>query len=198
MMRSRMIAAAVLSIGSLALVACGSDDSDSAESAETTAAETTAAETTTAEEESTATTEAAAPELDIVDTAVEAGSFTTLATLLTDAGLVETLKGDGPFTVFAPTDDAFAAVPQETLDALAADPDLLTSVLTYHVVAGEVPAADVTAGSVETLNGESIEITTDGGVTINGSSTVTTADVFATNGVIHVIDAVLLPPSVTG
>jgi uncharacterized surface protein with fasciclin (FAS1) repeats len=193
MMRSRMIAAAVLSIGSLALVACGSDDSDSAESAETTAAETT-----TAEEESTATTEAAAPELDIVDTAVEAGSFTTLATLLTDAGLVETLKGDGPFTVFAPTDDAFAAVPQETLDALAADPDLLTSVLTYHVVAGEVPAADVTAGSVETLNGESIEITTDGGVTINGSSTVTTADVFATNGVIHVIDAVLLPPSVTG
>jgi uncharacterized surface protein with fasciclin (FAS1) repeats len=135
---------------------------------------------------------------DIVDTAVEAGSFTTLVSLVQAAGLEETLRGEGPYTVFAPTDDAFAAVPQETLDALAADPTgALTDVLTYHVVAGKVMSTDLSDGMMaETVNGESLEITIndDGTVMVNDANVVT-ADIETANGVIHVIDTVLIPPS---
>jgi uncharacterized surface protein with fasciclin (FAS1) repeats len=129
---------------------------------------------------------------DIVDTAVGAGTFKTLATALQAAGLVDTLKGKGPFTVFAPTDAAFAKVPKATLDALLADKAKLTAVLTYHVVAGKVMAADVKSGTVRTVQGTDLTIDTVGGVMINNAK-VTTADIVADNGVIHVIDSVLLP-----
>ena len=129
---------------------------------------------------------------DIVDTAVGAGTFNTLATALKAAGLVDTLKGKGPFTVFAPTDAAFAKVPKATLDALLADKAKLTAVLTYHVVSGKVMAADVKSGTVKTVQGQNLNLGTMGGVTVNGAK-VTSADIVADNGVIHVIDTVLLP-----
>lgn len=133
-----------------------------------------------------------APEQDIVDVAVAAGSFNTLVTAVQQAGLVNTLKGDGPFTVFAPTDEAFAKIPQEKLNALLADKEMLTKVLTYHVVAGKVMAADVKAGMVRTVEGRSIDVTTYGGVMVNDAKVVKT-DIVASNGVIHVIDTVLIP-----
>ena len=131
---------------------------------------------------------------DIVDTAVAAGQFTTLAKALTAAGLIDTLKGEGPFTVFAPTDAAFAKIPAEKLAALLQDKAALTRVLTYHVVAGKVMAKDV-AGmkTAKTLAGPSLTIDAKNGVHID-SAKVLTADVAASNGVIHVIDTVLLPP----
>ena len=129
---------------------------------------------------------------DIVDTAVGAGNFKTLAAALQAAGLVDTLKGKGPFTVFAPTDAAFAKIPKATLDALLADKAKLTAVLTYHVVAGKVMAADVKPGSVRTVQGTDLMVSTMGGVKVNGSNVITT-DIVADNGVIHVIDSVLLP-----
>ncbi len=132
---------------------------------------------------------------DIVDTAVAAGSFSTLVKAVQAAGLVETLKGAGPFTVFAPTDEAFAALPAGTLDAVLKDKAKLTSILTYHVVAGKVMAKDV-AGlngkTAKTVQGGDLKIDTTGGVKIGGA-TVITADVEASNGVIHVINKVLLP-----
>lgn len=133
---------------------------------------------------------------DIVDTAVAAGHFSTLATALQAAGLVDVLKGDGPFTVFAPTDEAFAALPAGTLDALLADKEKLTAVLTYHVVPGEVMSGQVVKLSeAKTVNGASIDIMThDGSVMINDAKVVA-ADVQASNGVIHVINKVLLPPN---
>jgi uncharacterized surface protein with fasciclin (FAS1) repeats len=133
---------------------------------------------------------------DIVDTAVAAGQFTTLATALTAAGLVDTLKGPGPFTVFAPSDAAFAKLPAGTLESLLANPDQLRMVLTYHVVAGADSAAAVSQlQEAATVEGENVMIrATDGMVTIN-DATVTTADIAASNGIIHVIDTVLLPPS---
>jgi uncharacterized surface protein with fasciclin (FAS1) repeats len=143
------------------------------------------------------TTMAAAAGADIVDTAVAAGDFKTLATALTAAGLVETLKGPGPFTVFAPTDDAFAKVPKETLDKLLADKATLTKVLTYHVVPGKVMAADVKAGPVKTVEGAEATIAVEGGNVMIEGANVVKADVAASNGVIHVIDAVLLPPDIT-
>lgn len=131
---------------------------------------------------------------DIVDTAKDAGSFTTLITALEAAGLVDTLKGEGPFTVFAPTDEAFAAVPEDQLNALLADTEQLTAVLTYHVVAGKVMAADVVElDSATTVQGSDVDITvSDDGVQVDGANVVTT-DIEASNGVIHVIDAVILP-----
>ncbi len=129
---------------------------------------------------------------DIVDTAVSAGSFTTLVTAVKAAGLVETLKGPGPFTVFAPTDEAFAKIPKAKLDALLADKAALTKVLTYHVVPAKVMAADVKAGSVKTVEGSSVTLATSGGVTVNGAKVVK-ADVAADNGVIHAIDTVIMP-----
>jgi len=129
---------------------------------------------------------------DIVDTAVSAGSFTTLATALKAAGLVDTLKGPGPFTVFAPTDAAFAKLPPDQLRALLADKPKLTAVLTYHVVPGLVMSKDVKAGTVKTVQGSNLNVTTMGGVKVN-SANVTTVDIVADNGVIHVIDTVVLP-----
>ena len=129
---------------------------------------------------------------DIVDTAVAAGNFKTLATALTAAGLVETLKGKGPFTVFAPTDAAFAKIPKADLDALLADKAKLTKVLTYHVVPGKVMAKDVKAGKVKTVQGGEITVATAGGVTVDGAK-VSATDILADNGVIHVIDSVILP-----
>ncbi len=189
--RTRAAVAAAAIALTFGLAACGSDSADTtAAPAET---EAVAAETEAAAAETEAA--AAAAPVDIVDTAVAAGSFTTLATLLTDAGLIETLKGEGPFTVFAPTDEAFAAVPADTLAALGADKALLTKVLTYHVVPGTVMAADIAAGDVATVAGPTVAITiVDGKVMVN-DATVVTADVVASNGVIHVIDKVLLPPA---
>lgn len=133
---------------------------------------------------------------DIVDTAVEADDFNTLATALTEAELIETLKGEGPFTVFAPTDAAFAALPEGTLDNLLADKEKLSNVLLYHVVAGKIMAEDVVGldgQSVETASGQSINIKVkDGTVHIN-DAVVKTTDIEASNGVIHVIDSVLIP-----
>jgi uncharacterized surface protein with fasciclin (FAS1) repeats len=129
---------------------------------------------------------------DIVDTAIDAGNFKTLVTALKAADLVNTLKGKGPYTVFAPTDEAFAKIPKADLDALLADKEKLSAVLTYHVLAGKVMAKDVKAGDVKTVNGKTIKITTDGGVVVN-TSKVTATDIKASNGVIHVIDTVLMP-----
>ena len=129
---------------------------------------------------------------DIVDTAVSAGSFKTLAAALQAAGLVDTLKGAGPFTVFAPTDDAFAKTPKAQLDALIADKAKLTAVLTYHVVSGAVMSKDVKAGMVKTVQGSSLSVSTMGGVKVDEAN-VTAVDIIADNGVIHVIDTVVLP-----
>ena len=129
---------------------------------------------------------------DIVDTAVSAGSFNTLAAALQAADLVDTLKGQGPFTVFAPTDAAFAKIPKADLDALLADKAKLSSVLTYHVVPGKVLSKDVKAGKVKTVEGSSLTVSTMGGVKVDHAN-VTAVDIVADNGVIHVIDTVVMP-----
>jgi uncharacterized surface protein with fasciclin (FAS1) repeats len=138
----------------------------------------------------------AAPK-DIIDTAVAAGSFKTLATALTEAGLIETLKGKGPFTVFAPTDEAFAKIPKKDLEALLKDKKKLTAVLTYHVVAGKVAAADVLkmkdGSKVKTVEGREFTLgLKDGKVTVDGANVIKT-DIETSNGVIHVIDSVIMP-----
>jgi uncharacterized surface protein with fasciclin (FAS1) repeats len=190
----------LMAVGTIAALvfgaaACGSEnDSEESSSAE----ETTSATAEPTEEESAAEEEAQ----DIVDTAVAAGDFGTLATALEAAGLVETLKGEGPYTVFAPTDEAFAALPDGTLDELLAEPEgQLTEILTYHVIPDEVMAEDVVSmdgESVATVQGGEITIRVDGdqvmledatGATVN----VVQTDVTASNGVIHVIDGVLMP-----
>jgi len=132
---------------------------------------------------------------DIVDTAVSAGSFTTLVAAVQAAGLVETLKGEGPFTVFAPTDDAFAALPEGTVETLLKpeNKDQLTAILTYHVVPGKVMSTDLSDNMMApTVQGGDLTIMTGGGVTVNGANVIS-ADVMASNGVIHVIDQVILP-----
>ena len=129
---------------------------------------------------------------DIVDTAVAAGDFKTLAAALEKAGLVQTLKGAGPFTVFAPTDAAFAKIPKDQLDALMADKAKLVSVLTYHVVPGKVMAQDVKAGQVKTVQGSALTVSTSDGVQVDAANVVKT-DITADNGVIHVIDSVVVP-----
>jgi uncharacterized surface protein with fasciclin (FAS1) repeats len=199
-MRSLLRLLALLLSVSLVAAACGNDDpveeaDDAVES--TDAAEPSDDETTDddmAEEEEGPGT--------IVDVAVGAGSFETLVAAVTEAGLVETLSGDGPFTVFAPTDDAFAAALETlglTAEELLADTANVTSILTYHGLLGSVSAEQAIAldgQSVATINGAEIAISVvDGAVVINGSATVIQADVLASNGVIHVIDAVLLPPA---
>ena len=133
---------------------------------------------------------------DIIDTAVAAGSFKTLAAALTAANLVDTLKGAGPFTVFAPTDEAFAKLPAGTVESLLKDIPKLTAILTYHVVAGKVMAVDVMkmdGQSAKTVNGATLAVSTKDGVKLNGASTVVKTDIACTNGVIHVIDTVLMP-----
>ena len=129
---------------------------------------------------------------DIVDTAVAAGNFKTLVTALKEAGLVDTLKGPGPFTVFAPTDAAFAKIPKADLDKLLANKTRLKAVLTHHVVAGKVMSADIKAGKVKSVHGDQLTIATAGGVTVDKAKVVA-ADVAADNGVIHAIDTVLMP-----
>jgi uncharacterized surface protein with fasciclin (FAS1) repeats len=135
---------------------------------------------------------------DIVAVASAAGSFGTLVAAVTAAGLVDTLQGDGPFTVFAPADEAFAALPAGLVDALLKEENkaALVSILTYHVVPGAVHAKDVTSGDFTSVEGSTITVEAGDKVVLNGSATVTTADVMASNGVIHVIDAVIVPPSV--
>lgn len=196
----RLIAAGGAITLALTLGACATDDSDMA--TETMTDEATATDETTTEETITEETEAAAPEGNIVDTAVAAGQFTTLTSALESAGLVETLQGDGPFTVFAPTDDAFAALPDGTVDELMADPaGDLAEILQYHVIADEVWAADVMemdGQMVETVQGTELTVEVDGEnvslVDAAGNSVnVTDTDIESTNGVIHVIDGVLMP-----
>jgi uncharacterized surface protein with fasciclin (FAS1) repeats len=174
------IAVLLLAFG-LVAAACGDDDD--------AATTTTVAATTT-------TTEASMTEaMDIVDTAVAAGSFETLAAALGAADLVDTLKGEGPFTVFAPTDDAFAALPEGTVEGLLEDIPALTDILLYHVVSGAVNAETVVGlDSATTVGGSDITIEiVDGGVVLNGVTMVTATDIEASNGIIHVIDSVLLP-----
>ena len=134
---------------------------------------------------------------DIIDTAVAAGTFKTLAAAVTAAGLVDTLKGAGPFTVFAPTDEAFEKLPAGTVDSLLKDIPKLKSILTYHVVAGKVLAADVVkldGKSAKTVNGADVKVSITGGVKLNGSANVVKTDIECTNGVIHVLDTVIMPP----
>lgn len=144
-----------------------------------------------------ATALAASPSKDIVDTAVEAGSFNTLVAAVQAAGLVDALKGEGPFTVFAPTDEAFAKLPAGTVDSLLKpeNREQLVSILTYHVVPGKVMAGDIAAKSIaaETLQGQSVQIDALGASVTVDAATVIAADVEASNGVIHVIDTVILP-----
>lgn len=132
--------------------------------------------------------------MDIVDTAVAAGSFKTLATALQAAGLIETLKGKGPFTVFAPTDEAFAKLPAGTVEALLQDKEKLTKILLYHVVAGNVMAKDVVKlQTAKTVQGSSVKITVKGGKVMVDNANVVKTDIATSNGVIHVIDSVILP-----
>ncbi len=182
MMMHRTLGAITLA----ALAACSPAKKDEAPAADSTAMAAPAA-----------TPDAAAPApKDIIETAVAAGSFNTLAKALTAAGLIETLKGTGPFTVLAPTDEAFAKIPAKDLEALLADKAALTKVLTYHVIAGNVPASQVTTLTEATsLEGSKIAIkVVDGKVMLNGTATVVTPDVAASNGVIHIIDTVIMPP----
>jgi uncharacterized surface protein with fasciclin (FAS1) repeats len=133
--------------------------------------------------------------MDIVDTAVDAGSFETLVAAVKAAGLVDTLKGEGPFTVFAPTDEAFAALPEGTVEGLLEpeNKDTLTAILTYHVVPGKVMSGDLSNNMMaETVEGSEVTIMTEGGVTVDGANVVT-ADIETSNGVIHVIDGVIMP-----
>lgn len=136
------------------------------------------------------------PKKDIVSTAIDAGIFNTLATALTEAGLVETLKGKGPFTVFAPTDEAFAKLPKETLGGLLKDKEALKKILLYHVVSGNVMSTDVVKlNEATTVEGSNVKISlVDGNVMVNDAKVIK-ADVKASNGVIHIIDTVILPPA---
>lgn len=181
------------------LVGCSDDNSDEADDAATTSVTAEDSSSTTEGDAATNDTESQ----DIVDTAVAAGDFTTLVAAVQAAGLEETLRGDGPFTVFAPTDDAFAALPAGTVDTLLEDPTGdLKDILTYHVIAGKVMAQDVAGMNgqqVETVNGATItvNVSDDGRVSLTDAAgntvNVTTTDIETSNGVIHVIDGVLLP-----
>jgi transforming growth factor-beta-induced protein len=184
-MKSTLRFGAVAMSAALLFAACG-DDTDSS-APDTTVAE--AAETTEAVVET--------PAANIVETAVAAGSFETLVAAVQAAGLVDTLSGEGPFTVFAPTDEAFAALPEGLVAALLEDTDTLAQILTYHVVAGQVLAADVVGLTEATsVQGDTIDITvSDAGVMVDGANVVTT-DILTSNGVIHVIDAVILPEGI--
>ncbi|MEM8505968.1 MAG: fasciclin domain-containing protein [Cyanobacteria bacterium P01_D01_bin.1] len=167
------------------VVACETQVSETTEPVETTEAPTDAAETPT--EDGT-----------IVDVAASNGSFNTLVAAIESAGLAETLSGEGPYTVFAPTDEAFEALPEGVLDALLLpeNQETLSQVLTYHVVPAEVPSSDIAPGMVETVGGESVDVAVDGETVTVNEATVVMPDVMASNGVIHVVDSVLVPPTV--
>ncbi|HEY7853693.1 MAG TPA: fasciclin domain-containing protein [Aquiluna sp.] len=195
MKKTKLTALAGIAVAALLLTGCApaEDNTPSTETTEEAQVEETPTEETQTEE--------AAPEEtpgNIVEVAVGAGTFTTLAAALGAADLVATLEGEGPFTVFAPTDDAFAALPEGLLEALLLPENVavLQSILTYHVVSGEVFAADVTTGDVTTVEGSTFMVDTSEGVVINGTANVTATDIAASNGVIHVIDAVIVPASV--
>ena len=191
----KLALAAVAVTAALTLAACSSSSDEPA--AETTAAaESSAPAAESAPAEDMASEEAMAAGT-IVDVASTTDGFSTLVAAVTAADLAETLSGDGPFTVFAPTDDAFAALPAGVLDALLLpeNKDVLAKILTYHVVSGAVMAADVTDGDVATVEGQNVTLSTADGVTVNGAKVIQ-ADVVASNGVIHAIDAVILPPDV--
>jgi uncharacterized surface protein with fasciclin (FAS1) repeats len=137
------------------------------------------------------------PEKDIVDTAVGAGQFTTLVALVQQAGLVDTLKSKGPFTVFAPTDAAFKKLPKKLVDAVTSDKKLLTEVLTYHVIAGDVRSTALKNGmNAKTVQGETIKVTINGSNVRFNNAKLVKADIDTSNGVIHIIDTVILPPTV--
>jgi len=137
----------------------------------------------------------AAPKKDIVETAIAAGSFKTLTTALTEAGLIETLKGKGPFTVFAPTDEAFAKIPKADLDALLKNKAELKRVLLYHVVSGDVRSTQVVKlTEAVTVEGSKVDVAVKDGTVMINKATVVKADIEASNGVIHVIDSVIMPP----
>jgi uncharacterized surface protein with fasciclin (FAS1) repeats len=190
-MLKKTLSSGILVVGLMAsAAACGSDKA-------TTTATTAAAAATTAAGAATTAAMTDAKPVDIVDTAVAAGSFKTLAAALTAAGLVDTLKGAGPFTVFAPTDEAFAKLPKGTLEDLLKpeNKEKLAGILKYHVVSGKVAAADVVKlKDAKTVNGQNVTIEVKGAdVMLNGTTKVTKTDIMASNGVIHVIDTVLLP-----
>ena len=184
----RLISRRVLALaaaGLLVLAACGDDDDDAGDATTTTMAPAEPGDDGMNGDEAPGT---------IVDVAVGAGDFTTLVAAVQAADLVGTLSGPGPFTVFAPTDAAFDALPEGALDELLADPDALAEVLTFHVVAGEFTAADVVGlTEVETVQGGTLDVEVDGDTVRIGGATVVATDIMASNGVIHVIDAVLLP-----
>jgi len=190
MRKNKFTAIAGIAVAAVLLTGCApaEETPPAAETSEEAAVEETEAEEAEVEESPG----------NIVEVAVGAGSFTTLAAALGAADLVTTLEGDGPFTVFAPTDEAFAALPVGLLDALLLPENkaVLQAILTYHVVSGEVFAADVTTGDVPTVEGSTFMVDTSEGVVINGAANVTATDIAASNGVIHVIDAVLVPASV--
>jgi uncharacterized surface protein with fasciclin (FAS1) repeats len=190
MRKTKITALAGIAVAALLLTGCApaEDNTPSTEATEEAQVDQTPTEDTTTEETLG----------NIVEVAVGAGTFNTLAAALTAADLVATLEGEGPFTVFAPTDDAFAALPEGLLAALLLPENkaVLQSILTYHVVSGEVFAADVTTGDVTTVEGSTFMIDTSEGVVINGVANVTATDIRASNGVIHVIDAVIVPASV--
>ena len=190
---STRLAAVAAITGLVVLSACGSDSND----ADTT--EAPAATEAPAGTEAPDTTDDMAEEAGtIVDVAIANGSFNTLVAAVTAAGLVETLSSPGPFTVFAPTDDAFAALPEGLVDCLLLPENIdgLTAILTYHVVSGMVMSTDLTDGPVPSVQGEDITVDLTDGVVLNDGPTVVIADVPASNGVIHAIDGVLVPPSI--
>lgn len=180
-------------VATVALAACGSTSSSS-ESSSAAPSPAASSPSAAASESMTASPQASAAG-NIVAVASANPTTTTLATAVDAAGLVPTLEGPGPFTVFAPTNEAFAALPPGVLDKLIQPQNkaALTKVLTYHVVPGKVTSADIKDGAVPTVEGQEVTISTANGVTVNGAK-VTTADVQASNGVIHLIDKVLLPP----
>lgn len=193
MISKKLLVAGVAS-AALLVAACGSDEDSAA--ATTPATEAPMSTEAAMTSDAPMTSEAAAAG-DIVAVASSDPQFSTLVAAVQAAGLVETLQGAGPFTVFAPTNDAFAALPAGLVDKLLLpeNKDVLAQILTYHVVGSQVMAADVQAGEVASVQGEPITVSTDGGVKVNQANVIAT-DVMASNGVIHVIDAVIVPPSI--
>jgi len=191
-MRTRLLAVAAIA----ALVAACAGESEGTTTTEAAAEATTTTvapdPTTTAAE---MTTTAAMEEMSILETAEAAGGFTTLIAAVEAAGLTETLEGEGPFTVFAPTDEAFAALPEGTVEGLLEDPEALSNILLYHVVPDAVTSDQVvTLESATTAQGSDVAISVEGDSVMINDASVISADIMASNGVIHVIDTVLLPP----
>jgi transforming growth factor-beta-induced protein len=192
-MRSRLLS--LVAIAALVAACSGESESTTTEAAQASTTTTIAEEMTTTTVAESTTTEAM-EEMNIVATAEAAGEFTTLLAAVEAAGLVETLEGEGPYTAFAPTDDAFAALPEGTVEGLLEDPEALSDILLYHVVPGEVTSDQVvTLESATTAQGSDVSIRVEGDSVLVNDAQVIMTDIQASNGVIHVIDAVLLPPA---